>query len=69
MANKTEIIGPVRIEPALMEELKQVAQDKQISVYELSRVAMADYVARHRAMVVFANRLMTVADGEHSFPV
>ena len=48
MANKTEIVGPVRIEPALMEELKQVAKDMRISVYELSRVAMAEFVRRHQ---------------------
>jgi len=48
MANKTEIVGPVRIEPAFMEELKQVAKDMRISVYELSRVAMVEFVRRHK---------------------
>jgi hypothetical protein len=48
MANKTEIVGPVRIEPALMEQMKQVAEDMGISVYELSRVAMAELVRRHQ---------------------
>ncbi len=48
MANKTEIVGPVRIEPALMEQMRQVAEEMGISVYELSRVAMVEIVRRHQ---------------------
>lgn len=60
---KTVSLPPVRVEPELRDALQQISDVSGVSVYELTRQAAAEFVARHR-LALAADRLMAVADGE-----
>jgi predicted transcriptional regulator len=61
---KTASLPPVRVEPELRDALQRIGDETGVSVYELTRQAVAEYVARQLRVGVPASRLMTVADGE-----
>ena len=59
---KTVSLPPVRVEPELKDALQRIGDETGVSVYELTRQAVAEFVGRQR--VVSMDRLMMVADGE-----
>lgn len=61
---KTVSLPPVRVEPEMKQALQHISDQTGISVYELTRQAVAEYITRQRAMTVFTDRLMAVANGE-----
>lgn len=63
---KTVTLPPVRIEPEYRDALDQIAgrMRPQASVSALVRLAVVEYIARKQMAGAFADRLMTVADGE-----
>lgn len=61
---KTVSLPPVRVEPELKDALQRIGDVTGVSVYELTRQAVAEYVARQLRVDAMADRLMTVADGE-----
>lgn len=60
---KTVSLPPVRVEPELRDELQQISDEIGVSVYALTRQAVAEYVARQR-LARPDYRLMVVPDGE-----
>lgn len=61
---KTVSLPPVRVEPELKDALQRIGDETGVSLYELTRQAVAEYVARQLRVDAMADRLMTVADGE-----
>jgi predicted transcriptional regulator len=57
----------VRVEPELKDALQRIGDETGVSVYELTRQAVAEFVARQLRAGATSDRLMMVADGEHSF--
>lgn len=44
---KTVSLPPVRVEPEMLDEMTQIAEQSGVSVYELTRQAVAEYVRRY----------------------
>lgn len=59
---KTVSLPPVRVEPETKEALQRIGDETGVSVYELTRRAVVEFISRQR--VVSMDRLMGVADGE-----
>lgn len=64
---KTVSLPPVRVEPELKDALQRIGDETGVSLYELTRQAVAEFVVRRGSRFVdgvMADRLMMVADGE-----
>jgi len=64
---KNVSLPPVRVEPEMKQALQHISDETGVSVYELTRQAVSEYIARQRGQVgkyYTPDRLMVVADGE-----
>ena len=51
---KTVSLPPVRVEPELLDRLQQIADELDLSVYELTRQAVAELIRRHEVKAEWA---------------